>query len=66
MTEKTIELKQRMDKVMPLLPKHFLVEFMKINSKYDTHRGRNKIESMLKSRLVDEPLTVLFEKYVGI
>ena len=60
------ELISRMVKVLPLLEPFYLIKFLRKNSKYDTFKGRNKIEAVVGLKLGDQDLTELFEKHVGI
>ena len=55
-----------MKRVLPKLDKFYLINFLKMNSKYDTYKGRNKIEAVVGLKLGDQDLTEAFEKYVGL
>lgn len=59
-------LKTRMSAVLPKLGKFYLINFLKQNSKYDSYKGRNKIEAVVGLKLGDVDLTELFEKHVGL
>ncbi len=59
------ELLQRMQAVLPKLNESFLIDFLRVNTKYDTHKGRNKIEAVLALRLADRRIIELFEKLVA-
>ena len=57
---------ERMQKVLPLLPKNYLSGFVKRYGQYDTFKGRRSIEAVVKLVQADEPLIRLFEKYVEV
>jgi len=59
------ELLKRMEYLLPRLPKTFLSDFLRVNTKYDTYKGRNKIEAVVALRLADRDIIELLEKQLN-